>query len=359
MATTIDNVLVTIIFGAPPLRAASFSTGLLIRDGVSLNGARSKEYTSESALKADLDASYIDAYTYNTGLKVLSQSPSPGRFRVLRVKTTAPENEAYDTILSAFLATPEGKATFAYFLDVDTVGIVTACSAIIAAQTQRKLLGITTDDLAAATTYAALANTRGLVIDYDLDSLATYNKGMVGVMSRLAFDQDRRTPGFTGPVTAIVQSNAALTDAQRDTLVAGNVNLYAPRAPFAVYRYPGLMFDGTPTTAYVSAAWLQARVDEAVSTMLGSYDAAGLILPLDEDGQELVAGVVEGVLELGVQLRKVQPGQYVVTKPTITPTNLADGEMPLEAAVQLSTPTIRIVIPITVSQLPVTITTEV
>lgn len=358
MAASITNVSVDILFGRPPARGAQFGVGALLRAGVSLNGARAMDFASEEELRAARDAGYIDAYTYATGVAVLAQRPRITMFRVVKVDTAlAPTAETYDGILSTYLGTADGAEVFAYFLDVDTLAIVSACQAVINAQPRLRILGFTTDDAAALTTYATKltedAANNCLVIDYDKDNATNYNKGMVGVMARLAYNQDRYTPNFTGAIAGIAASDAAITQTALNALIDGNVNVYAPLGTAPVYRYAGKQASGLPTTVYVSAAWLQARCSEATSALLLDVDAAGSILPMTADGQEQVAGVLSGVAERAVGLRKVVAGQWEVVAPELTEADIAAQEMPMELSAQLSTPTNKLTVTVRVSQLPV------
>lgn len=359
MAAQIFNVVIQLIFGAPPLRAQGFGVVALMRAAVTLNGARFMDFTSEAALRAARDATYIDSYTYETGVRVLQQQPRPPKFRVVRVDTAAgPTPETFDGILSAFLDTAEGQETFCYALGVETPAIALACANVLAALTRPKLLSVTTNDAAPLTSYAALVGQRLFTLDYDLDDFFTYNKGCVGMAARLAFDQDRRSPGFAGPVQGSAPSNSGITQAALEGLIDANVNVYAPRPPFTTYRYAGRQFDGTPTAVVVFAAWLQQRIDEATSAMLARLDAAGLQLPVTFEGQQMVMNEVEAVILRGVGLQKVVPGQYLLTAPEITPADIAAERIPVEAEVQLSTPATKIAVTLTVSQLPI-IPTEV
>lgn len=348
-AAQILNVVVDIIFGAPPQRGANFGVGALLRKGISLNGDRFRDYTSEAALRADRDAGYLDAYTYQTGVYVLQQRPRVSKFRAIRVDAL-PSAETYDAVLSAFLGTEEGAETFAYFLDTELLTDISPCVTVLAAHPKLKMLGFTTDDAAPATTYATLMASNLLCIDYDAADLANYNKGMVGVMSRLAYDQDRYTPSGTGRVAGIANSSTSITQAALDALVADNINVYAPRSPAAVYRYAGRMASGLPMTCYVSAAWLQARCDEALSRLVVEADDRGEIIPLNSEGQALAVAEVEAVFDRAVSLRKVAAGQYNVEAPALTPTNLADQELPIEAEATLTTPTAKVSLAVTVSQ---------
>jgi hypothetical protein len=353
MAANILNVDVDIIFGAPPLRAQGFNVAALVRDGISLNGARFKDYTSADALAADLTAGYIDQYTHDTGVRVLGLRPRVPKFRVLKVKTTAPENELYATVVTNFLATADGAETFALCLDVDTPATAALVAAVVAAYPKLKLLQATTNDSDPLTTYAALLPFRCFTLDYDVDNIAAYNKGMVGLCARLAYDQNRRSPNFTGGIDGIAVSSASITQAALDTLIANNVNVYAPRAPEAVYRYAGRQFTGLPTSVYVHAAWLQQRFDEAISQLIVNYDRQGFTLPVSAAGQDICISELRAVVEQAVELRKVQPGQAVFTKPAITNSDLSTQTIPIEADVQMTTPAAKVVVTLRVSQQPV------
>jgi hypothetical protein len=235
-------------------------------------------------------------------------------------------------------------------LDTDSLAIVTAVANALAARDRIHPLGIDTDDVDPATTYATLAGQRLLSIDYNQDNDTDYNQAYIAMCARLAFNQDEQTPNFSGPLAGVQPSDANISQTALNALVADNVNVVAPRAPFTAYRYPGRQFSGLPTTVLVSAAWLQVRLSEAISRLFTGLDADGEQLPLDPAGQDQVQGVIEAVLQTGQGLRKV--GGYLVEPLAIDENDIALQQMRFDVSAQLLTPTATITVNLVVTQLP-------
>lgn len=123
----------------------------------------------------------------------------------------------------------------------------------------------------------------------DVAWLATFLATDVDVQTTIA--AYRRLSGIT------VDS---ITTTEKNNLLGEGGNAYLPFKKLPS-TYPGKTASGQYVDTMLSVAWVKARVEEAIAQELVNYSNRGSKIPYNDEGIQIIASVVEEVLDTGVQ----------------------------------------------------------
>lgn len=320
-----SNISITISLAAAPVPEAGFGNVVVIfpKATNSLNGERVVTYTNTDDAQSDVTAGYLSSSAYDAAVAAFSQSPRPEKIKIANIDLVSLETypEAITAILTA---------------DSDIYGIciasrdeadIAAVIADVEARRMRFVAQISGADPLAGTIPATLADyetARRTSFSYhDTDTEWSDVGWLAGV---LAFDPDTVSAPWDRPVGGVSALATGLTEAQRDNLIAINVNVGLPYGGETFYMDPGVSGSGHPAYEVLTADWFYVRLREAVARLRTEASARGEKIPVSVAGQTLALAEVHALMDQGESAGHFLAGQRVVTAETITAADRAAGQ---------------------------------
>jgi len=357
-ATHNPTVLVNVTLAPPPTPTAGFGgVAWFIPEPVGFGGdwlddELFLDFVSAEGVAAALTSNFIDANTANVLTRAFAQNPSPER---LRVVTAAASGANLIPEYNAMKAAPNGGLV--YWIAVGGAVTATAPARVALANAARadgrqtSMVSSEAQLLSVPLGGGPLAGVElveGLTLYYH-DAPLTAGIEIIHPAGRLALDPDARSFGFRGAanVPGLV---TGLTDAQRATAVANNVNTALRYGGVPTFVHPATTTIGRPILELLNADWIKARAQEALIDQDTQAAARGDLIGVDIEGQALTSGVISNLLERAQALGKIVPGQILVTLPPITAADIAAGIIRVNAAVQTTTEVRRFIFNVDLSR---------
>jgi hypothetical protein len=103
----------------------------------------------------------------------------------------------------------------------------------------------------------------------------------------------------------------------------------------------------------ISLQWFKIRLLERWTRLFLRYDAEGSKIPVDTDGQEIVAAEARTQFSLGVSAGHFTADQLLITLPLITSADRDNQRIPIQIAVMTLTGAVEIAASATFSREPV------
>lgn len=223
------------------------------------------------------------------------------------------------TDISSFTAVVTGGATNPTATTVTSLIEADVLSAAAWAETEMKIYGVSDTDLATEEAgglgyqLEALGYDRTYV-QYCVDP--SYYAQFAWMGKCLPFDPGSQTWAYK---TLVGVAADGLTFGKQTSLLAGNVNIYTTMAGVSVTR-DGKVISGEYIDIVRGIDWITARIQEAVFSLMVN---AGKI-PYDDEGAQMTAGAVMGVLKEAEDMGILVTGTAAVTVPLVSTVSTAD-----------------------------------
>lgn len=339
-----STITVNVTLAPSPPDRQGFSTVLLLVDeqpGNGLNGDRVVTYTDVDGATTDEAAGYITAATLQAVTDFFAQIPKPASIKVGRVDTVGAET--YADGLSAVRAVDDDF----YGIAIDKRSATEILSVSGAVETLEKLFVCQSADSDWLTTGfpAALSALEGrertALIYHDT---ATEWADLCWLGSRLVYDPDNQSAGWSGQVREVADLATALTATQKAFLDGndGNVGLAFSSADF--YVSPGVNCNGRPIYEIVSADWFRARIREDFALEKLTLDSRGEKWVVDATGQGRGLAILNARLIQGEEVQHFVRGQTRATAEDITTADETARRLRFTAEAQIAGDAITFVI---------------
>lgn len=318
-----DNIEINASLQAAAGATASFGVVAYVREGITLGGDRIRLYADRAEVAVDELAGEVDATTTAAATVAFSQQPRPSLFAVIR-KAADPETyvQALDAAraeLSWYVTTIDSRD----LADIDAVSDYQEAlpSGIFIPQSSDS--GWLTSGAPAA--FAGyVGKERTALIYHDTDG----EFADVGwSVARATFSPDTQSAPWDGRARAVAGLATQPNTTQKAFLDANNANhgLEYRSAPFFVDA--GKNGAGRPLHEIVSLDWFQARLGERTADLKLKYSDLGLKVPINEEGQNLLLSIVDGLLQDATTARHFNPGQTRATAVPITAEDLSNERL--------------------------------
>lgn len=320
------HISVVVTLAAAPLTRAGFGSLLLLVDeagGTNLNGDRFRSYSSYTEVAADVTAGYVSA-TVGAAAQDIFGNAGVASLLIGRVDTGSGTPETYPGALQ--LCIDDGANFYGVACDSRADAVIVALSAAVEALAQPAMLIVQSDDATWLTSglpsgLTALAGKERTAVLYHTTDAEWGAECWAA--SRLKFDLDAQSAGWTGSVQNVAAYTSNLSSTQIGFLEANYCNYGLPFGSTTFFVYKGVTCAGRPIYHQVTADWLEVRLQEDMTQLLLDYAARGAKLPIDIRGQAQVQAIIEARLKLAEQAGHIKPGQWSVTMPTITSADIA------------------------------------
>lgn len=294
-----DLITVNITLDPTSTGEASFTRVLGIFDGISLDGDRTRRYSSLADVTADQVAGFVSSDVVAAATAMFSQDPKPADIMIGKVNTGG--GETYAQAVDLCIADDDGF--YGLFIDDRTAANAVAVGAVVEADDYRVFFAQSADSDWLTTGVPAGFSTadgreRTVVVYHDTGAQwadAAY------AANRLAFDPDETSAPFMAQIEGVTAYATAPTETQRNAARANNANTGLPYGPTAdFWMDPGTNLNSRPVEEIVSADWFAVRLREAVAALNVRYSAKGKKIPVDSTGQSVILGEIEKLLAQGV-----------------------------------------------------------
>lgn len=315
---THELVTITYTLDAAPSGSQTLGVVLWIATDLDLNGAddRTKTYASKAALTADYATDGLTAAQYADLAIAFDQLPTPAYVRIGN-RDLANDSETYATAYTAIAA--ETDDFFYVTCDSRTTSEQLVLAAILASDPKICIVQSSASACLGneATFEAEFTNTtqENFVVMYHPTDGEALDIGYA--CARGNFDPDIKSVGWQGVVRSVAAyPSGSVSTSQRDTVkTLGRVNLLLDAGPQSNYVSPGRTTAGRQIKQMVSVFWYLVRLGEDLINLKLDADAAGDVIPVDEDGQHILRMAIQGRYDLGVSARHFKAGQLVLEFP--------------------------------------------
>lgn len=330
----LDNIIINITLDPAPVTAAGFGVPMIIADGStsSLDGDRIRAYTSLSAVQVDNTAGFVSAPMLAAATAAFSQTSSAATIKIGR-------KDALETYAEALAAIEIADADF-YGIAIESRLAADALLVSAPVEASSRIFIMQASDATFLTTgfpaaYAAVENReRSIVAWHDTD---TEWFDLAWLSNRLVFDPDTRSAPWNAGIQGVTAYATAPTDTQKGFLDSNSANHGLPFGGAAFFVDPGVNANARPIYEIVTADWFEARLEEAVSSLVAARSASGLKIPVTVEGQGLVQSLIETQFALGVAAGHFVQGQTSVTPVAITTADIAAQRLRFTGQAQLVT----------------------
>jgi hypothetical protein len=295
------NVTVNVYSEAAGVTYADYTNICLLSTGATFAGPLVKEYTSQTAVAADVE---LNAATILAASFFFAQPNHPKTLRIAKITAYT----AFETELPVILASfPEIKAVAT--LDrtkANLLELAATCATYkILCAIQSKDVDILTN-VAGNTfvTIKALSNGYGFGIFHDDDAVAADLAWLAAALGGGGPDIRSFPSAYMTLVGVDVSQGAAalMTAAELTAIQTAGGNTYTSFKGLPVC-YPGKLFNGDFIDERITASWVGSRIEEAVAQHLVDAAAAKRKVPMNDVGIAEIEGVVREVLERGAPPR--------------------------------------------------------
>lgn len=312
-----DNIQISILLDPAAAPARGFGVGLLMVDGStsSLDGDRTRRYSSLAAVQVDATAGFVSAAALEACRVAFAQAPTPAEVMLGNVQGV----ETYSAALALIITDdPDfyGVCTESR-LDADILLISADVEALVPG---RLYIAQSNDvDWLTASHPAALTaldtRERTAVVYHDADSAWADWGWLTG---RLAFDPDVTSTPWDAGVKEIAAMSPVPTDAQKGNLDDNNANHGLPYGGTAFWMDPGASQNTRPLYEQLTADWFEARLQERIADLKAAFSTRGEKLILDEGGQSAVLAEILAQFQSGEDAGHFVAGQTLATAETLT-----------------------------------------
>jgi hypothetical protein len=349
--TATHDLLIQIqtILAPPPVQQQGFTTPLFISSDSEFNpGEVVRFYTSVEDVNLDNDLSADTVVALETAF---AQNPQPAAIMVTcqpEGLTTYTATQALDRVRNAgYFVT--AVAWQDHSTPADQLAFAQDCAAReVLYVFQSADAGWITPGL--PTGFAGIDN-----IEYVAGVYATpaepYFLDLAWLTKNMVYDPDRTSRNWAGQVRGLTPYS--VTSTAYTNLIANQINFAAPFGPAPMYVAPGVSTTGRPVSELISVQWFKKRIRERWSALFLKYDAEGAKIPVDSDGQELLAAEARTQFALGVTAGHFTEGQLIITLPVITQQDRDAQRIPIEISLMTLTGAVRITSTITFSREPI------
>jgi len=348
MTATHDLLLnIQTILSPPPVQQQGLSTPLFISSDSDLSPDPVRVYNSIQAVDNDAD---LSASAKAAALVAFSQQPQPASLWIAGlvdgVNPPYTLTQALDRVLDT------GRDVIAVATDVRVTATIATFASACAAREVHYVFQTSDADWLTAGVPSAFSATAGLEYisgvyhptDAEFADVAWLTKNLV-------YDPDVTSRNWTGQVRGIAPY--AVTDTQYTNLTDNNINFSAPFGPVETYIAPGVMLTGRPASEILSVQWYRRRLLSRWTRVFLQYDAAGLKIPVDVDGQEILAAEARAQFDQGVATGHFTDGQIIITLPAITSADRDAQRIPIQIALMTTTGAVRVASTVTFSRDPI------
>lgn len=303
-ATHAPNVTINVTLAATPVQEAGFGVVLLLVPLAtnSLNGVRVVEYTTYEDAQTANTAGYISSGTLAAVETLFAQRPKPASVKVGYVDLASGTPETYATGLAACIAFDSAFYGVCCTSRVDT-DIVLVSDAVEASSKRMLFYFQDSDaswlDAGVPTNFAAIDDNERTAGVYHTTDAEWGDVAAIG--NRLAYDPDEKSVPwhYYGP-RGVEDYSTVPTAAQRLLAIANNINLGMGFGGDSYVMDPGVTLTGRPIDEIVTMDWFAVRLDERIQALALDHGNRGEKITVDAQGQALVVGVIEGLLQQGI-----------------------------------------------------------
>lgn len=340
-----DLISIDITLSALASGTATLTTILVLQDDVTPGGGRYASYASALEVAADVTAGNLTATSQAIADDMFGQANAPASILFGQVDLTS-GSETAATALDAVIAA--GAQFYGVIYASRTVARQAALAVDIEAKADSGtylLLALQDDDADWLTTggipsaWSSAAGFERTVMyfhDDNADDAASDRLDACAMADRLSWDPDETSAGWNHTVAQVDALTTKLTQAQKAYARTNKANTALPLGTrTSTFVDPGQNLAGRPVDHVVSADWLRARGSEAVADLITSTSERGTKLTVDQQGQALVGGKLEGVFMLGVAVGHFLA--YRLTPLAITTADIAAQRVRFDGETQLAT----------------------
>lgn len=268
---------------------------------VTLDGDRTRTYTSVAGATTDFDAGYLDADTLAAITEAFAQSPRPSSMMVIRADISGVET--YVDGLNA--AEAAGALFYAVTISSRTASDHVAVDAWVAARRKIALFQSSDSDWLTSGVPAGYSSITSSVASGVVAHPTNTEHADVAALARaMALDPvgTGQAPSFTGPLLSI--SSYTITSAQAVFALANNCNLLGPYqtgGTSVVFR-PGTVLSGEYFYATYAKHWTEAYLETYLLGLFAQYDSAGTKFPANDGGLRAIVAQCDRVGKLGLDV---------------------------------------------------------
>lgn len=286
-ADHLDNIQITILLDPAPTPARGFGVPLLIVDSAtsSLDGDRTRRYSTFAAVQADNTAGFVSASVLEATRVAFAQTPPPAE--IMLGRRVGPET--YAAALTAIIA--DDPDFYGIAIEPRTDAEILSVSGAVEALVPGRLFVAQSDDsdwltagLPAGLT-ALDERERTAVVFHTTDAEWADFGWLAG---RLAFDPDVTSTPWDAQVKEVADLTPFPTDTEKGNLDDNNANHGLPFGGVQFWMDPGVSQNTRPLYEQLTADWFEARLQERIADLKAAYSARGEKLVLDEGGQAVV-----------------------------------------------------------------------
>ncbi len=271
----VSNVTVNVTLQALATPGAGFGTVTLMVDeaqgtGNGLDGDRYIDFADVDEAQTARDAGYISAEVMAACTTAFTLDPAPSKFRVCRVDTGGAETytSAYNLLLDE--AGVQGDL-YGFCMDSRTGATQEALGVTIEATDHFLYLQSSDAEItAAADTFpTAMADMEeytqvgGCLHDTDSDW-----EDVAAMVQWLTPDPDLYSNPGEGDLKGVGDYATFLTATERTNAISNNFGVLGTWGSTDTWLHPMVSFDGRPVYENLTAAWLKARIEERIQTLI-------------------------------------------------------------------------------------------
>lgn len=322
-------VTITYTVDAAAPGAANLGVVLFVATDLNLNGSddRTKTYSTKAILQSSGSGDGLTPGQEDLLEVAFDQLPTPAYVRIGN-RDDANDSETYATAYAAIKA----ETSDFFYVTADTrttseilslAGALSSDPVIYVAQTSN---AAAKGNLAAIQAVFTNTTQDNFVLVYHPTDTVGLDVGYAA--ARGSFDPDTKSVGWQGVVRGVTAyPDGSVSDSELATIkAAGVVNTMLNAGTQTNYVSPGRTYTGRQIKQMVSVFWYITRLGEDLLAMKLDYDAAGDIIPVDEDGQHIVRSAIEKRFGLGVSAGHFKAGQLVLEFPDpITSSDISSG----------------------------------
>jgi len=268
---------------------------------VSLDGDRTRTYTSVAGATTDFDAGYLDSDTLSAITEAFAQSPRPSSMMVIRAEVSGAET--YVDGLNA--AEADGALFYAVTISSRTASDHVAVDAWVAARRKIALYQSADSDWLTSgvpSGYSSITSSVASGVVYHPTS--TEHADVAALARAMALDPvgAGQAPSFVGPLLSI--ASYTVTSAQATFALANSCNLLGPYqtgGASVVFR-PGTVLSGEYLYATYAKHWTEAYIETYLLGLFSQYDSAGTKFPANDAGLRAIVAQCGRVGKLGLDV---------------------------------------------------------
>lgn len=312
-----DNISITITLDPAPAAERGFGIPLLMVDAAtsSLDGDRTRRYSTYAAVQADNTAGFISAGVLEAARVAFSQNRPPDEIML----GTQQGVETWDVALAAIIV--DDPDFYGICIEPRSDTEILAVSAAVEALVPGRLFIAQSADadwltagLPAALT-ALDTRERTAVVYHDTAAEWADFGWLAG---RLSWDPDETSAPWDAEVKEVAQLATLPTDTQKGNLDDNNANHILPYGGVNAWMDPGASQNTRPLYEQLTADWFEARLQERIASLKNTLSNRGEKLILDEGGQNAVLGEILAQYNEGEAAGHFVTGQTTAVAETLT-----------------------------------------